>query len=921
MERRTDIVKEPRANEYQVSFKPLIRSNQKKIKYESNSHHYKDEQHTQHKLLQALIIIFILLNCIYLSITLFYPSYLVHGTIDIVILFSSLSLLLFLLFLTFKGYDIIASVITISTISVLILINIILDIQIIETYQYPTISFLIFYLIIPNFLISLFFRQKITSYFILANTLCLLCIPLFFQQTQIYEYVLNPLLFYLFISSIILYFRYRLDTSEKIRTQQIKKAKEESDDILNIAADGIRLIDKNYHIMNVNETLATMIGIPRKELIGRSCKDYFGSSEYCDTDDCSLKRILRTSDPFSRETIRYSKDGRQILCIEQVKPLKNSRNEIIGIIEDFQDITTLKNTQHQLKKEKDKAELYLDIANVVILILDTTGNVIRLNRKGYHILGYSEDEIITKNWFTLVLPTDMIEQEKQLYASYIQGEKPFPIQQQQEIITKSGEKRIIQWQISSLTDETDQITGIIESGMDITEELQSKQSKEIAEGILEKRSRAFHILYNTVLQIEKQPRDTTCNILCNNLISLSHAEVGLFSVCSIHDSEFHCYRYSMNTVKNIDDTIQDDLSGFSHTIRSDLIYEIRKENIKKYTNPRDIESLVPEGFFSKYPQLIQRSCYVISYPLNNGKILIGIVFLENNYRLQLKDMINAYMDLCSLIYQRNQSLIDLERSEDKYRTLSTQLENKVKERTTYIERLLKQKDEFIYQLGHDLKTPLNPLLNLIPLLQKKNDMPECHEMYDILIRNTQHMHNLVKKTLKLAQLNSPNSSFEFKQINVTDLIQDIIKKNTFLFEEKHISISVLVDNNIILEVDEMHFIELIDNLLTNAVKYSQDQSTITIDASVKDSMLTLSVHDQGIGLTIDQLNHMFEEFYKADGARHDMDSNGLGLPICKRIVEKHGGHIWAESEGLDKGTTVSFTLPLIQKKDQIILTN
>ena len=61
---------------------------------------------------------------------------------------------------------------------------------------------------------------------------------------------------------------------------------------------------------------------------------------------------------------------------------------------------------------------------------------------------------------------------------------------------------------------------------------------------------------------------------------------------------------------------------------------------------------------------------------------------------------------------------------------------------------------------------------------------------------------------------------------------------------------------------------------------------------------------------------IFDELYKADLARHDLNSNGLGLPICKRIVEKHGGKIWAESQGYEKGTTVIFTLPLSSKKDQ-----
>jgi len=71
-----------------------------------------------------------------------------------------------------------------------------------------------------------------------------------------------------------------------------------------------------------------------------------------------------------------------------------------------------------------------------------------------------------------------------------------------------------------------------------------------------------------------------------------------------------------------------------------------------------------------------------------------------------------------------------------------------------------------------------------------------------------------------------------------------------------------------------------------------------------------------MGMNEEQLSHIFDEFYKADWSRHDFDSSGLGLPICKRIVEKHGGKIWVESEGEGKGTTMFFTLPTSSEKQK-----
>ncbi|HMA83705.1 MAG TPA: ATP-binding protein, partial [Candidatus Thermoplasmatota archaeon] len=110
--------------------------------------------------------------------------------------------------------------------------------------------------------------------------------------------------------------------------------------------------------------------------------------------------------------------------------------------------------------------------------------------------------------------------------------------------------------------------------------------------------------------------------------------------------------------------------------------------------------------------------------------------------------------------------------------------------------------------------------------------------------------------------------------------------------------------------DVLLFEELINNLLSNAVKYSDQYGSIVIGGFVKENAITVSVQDDGKGMTGEQLNHVFDEFYKADESRHNIESSGLGMPICKRIVEKHGGKIWAESEGPGKGSIFYFTLHL-----------
>ena len=251
----------------------------------------------------------------------------------------------------------------------------------------------------------------------------------------------------------------------------------------------------------------------------------------------------------------------------------------------------------------------------------------------------------------------------------------------------------------------------------------------------------------------------------------------------------------------------------------------------------------------------------------------------------------------------------LKAAHNKLRSMNLELENKVRERTYEIETLLKQKDEFINQLGHDLKNPLNPLVNLIPMLSKKTYSKKDKEIFDIVMKNVNYMKNLVIKTIELAKLNSPNTQFLYEDMNLLQEINKVIDSNKHLFDLKKIKTAIKVDKEIIVSIDSLRFEELMTNVLNNSIKYSKESGIVKIDAEAGDNFIKISVQDSGIGMDSKQLSRIFDEFYKADFSRHDFESSGLGMPICKRIVEKHGGRIWAESPGLGKGATIHFTLP------------
>ncbi len=302
------------------------------------------------------------------------------------------------------------------------------------------------------------------------------------------------------------------------------------------------------------------------------------------------------------------------------------------------------------------------------------------------------------------------------------------------------------------------------------------------------------------------------------------------------------------------------------------------------------------------------------------KLADRINHLQKNELATLNIMEDFQDSIASLKMARQQ--IDkknkqLKESQEQLKQFNDELEKRVQQRTKEVERLLKQKDSFIDQLGHDLKHPLGPFINLIPLLKKSETDEKKREILTVLERNVDYMKRLVIRTVKLAKLNAPSTTFDFQSFQFADFIQKIIEKNLASFEKLDVNVTTNINPNISIYADPLQIEEVVENIFSNALKYGSDHGQIKITAQKDqtDEFVHVSIKDTGFGMNSKQLEDIFNEFYKADESRHDFTSTGLGLSICKRIIEKHDGRIWAESEGIGKGMTIHFSLPLIKKRE------
>jgi len=308
---------------------------------------------------------------------------------------------------------------------------------------------------------------------------------------------------------------------------------------------------------------------------------------------------------------------------------------------------------------------------------------------------------------------------------------------------------------------------------------------------------------------------------------------------------------------------------------------------------------------------------VLFAPLVHGGKAVGLLGISNKnggFNDHDAELASAFSEYAAIALYNSRNLEKLTQAKSELESLNNILEKKVQERTKEITKLLKQKDDFIQQLGHDLKNPLGPLITILPLLKEACDKPKYCEMIDVLSRNANYMKNLVQKTLELGQLDSPNTHFKQEAIHIKTLINEIVQSNKEVLEEKNIQIFENIPDELYITIDKKRLKEVIENLLDNAIIYQENEGNIHIDISQKESNIKFSIKDTGIGLTEEQLNHVFDEFYKADDSRHDFTNTGLGLSITKKIIGRFDGAIWVESEGPGQGSTFSFTIPKEFKK-------
>jgi signal transduction histidine kinase/ActR/RegA family two-component response regulator len=256
-----------------------------------------------------------------------------------------------------------------------------------------------------------------------------------------------------------------------------------------------------------------------------------------------------------------------------------------------------------------------------------------------------------------------------------------------------------------------------------------------------------------------------------------------------------------------------------------------------------------------------------------------------------------------------------ERALDDARTLllarlADQAARALLDRTTResLERSLRSRDEILGVVAHDLRNPLNVIAAASNSLHQRLPDLLSRRPVERIMRAAQRAEHLIRDLLDISAIERGQFSIEKRHVDATNLILAAIESQQGLAASSSVILASDLSPELPgIDADEERILEVLENLLGNAVKFTMAGGTVTVGASIKkEGELLVWVKDNGPGIPASQLPHLFDQFWQ--GNRADRRGAGLGLTICRAIIEAHGGRIWAESaEG--RGTTVNFTLP------------
>jgi PAS domain S-box-containing protein len=642
--------------------------------------------------------------------------------------------------------------------------------------------------------------------------------------------------------------------------------------------DLIWLKDKDGAYLSCNTMFERFFGAREADIAGKTDYD-FVDRELADSFLEHDRKAMAAGSPTSNdEWITFADDGHRAF-LETIKtPMHDARGTLIGLLGIGRDITERKQAEEALKESENKYRRLANNVNDVIFLLDMNLNYTYISPsvkilRGYEpaeVLKQPSNETLTPSSWDLAVKTlsEIMDLEKS-------GRRDVPISRmlQLEMMRKDGTTVWTEVRFSFIRDEDQQLVGILGVTRDITE-----------------RKREVEELRSYAAEISDLYNNAPCGYH-------SLGPDGTF--LRMNDTELQWFGYTRDEI-------------------------IGKKTFSDITTPESRQL-----FQEIYPAFKERGWagnLEFDVIRKDGTILPVILNAT-----AVKDADGNYIMSRSTIFdnsehQRTQA--ELRRDRERLEVMVGIRTNELESKNAELEELRaaavsasQAKSDFLASMSHELRTPLNAIIGFSDVLLDAYfgtlNEKQKEYMMDIL-ESGKHLLNLINDILDISKVEAGKMELELAPVEIGNLLASctvMIKEKT----HKHgIDLKVDIPNELLaLEMfaDQRKIKQIVFNLLSNAAKFTPNGGTITLSAlrmrQEGNDVLEVSVMDTGIGIPPEHQEKIFENFYQIRGGlTGKTPGTGLGLSVSKQLVELHGGKMRLKSEGKEKGSQFSFTLPV-----------
>ena len=531
------------------------------------------------------------------------------------------------------------------------------------------------------------------------------------------------------------------------------------------------------------------------------------------------------------------------------------------------EINDRKHFEEKLQKSEELFRLLVEgVEDYAILMLAPDGTVASWNSGAQRIEGYRADEILGKH-FSCFYTQESIERgdpEEELRVAAV--ERRFETQGWR--VRKDGSRFWANVVTSALYDTQGEIRGFAKVTQDITAKKRAEEESERLSRAIDDQRRLFQAV-------------------------IEHAPAGI----AIYDGESLRVKWANPTYHEmVDEAYRGvDITG----LRLQDLFTVAEESgfVEIF---RKVAS-TGQPFFEPERKRFNRPVYW------NCSLLP----LSRDDR-DTPDLMTLVLDVTDQVVARKEKEKLAAQVSEERRALALANEE-LELRNREIERANRLKSEFLASMSHELRTPLHSIIGFSELLAEDDDGKlgdKQKRQLGHILKGARHLLSLINDVLDLSKIEAGKLELHPESFAAEAALAEVLSTVSPIANAKQIRIDNAIDPSLVVWADRLRFKQILYNLLSNAVKFTPESGKVCVSSASQEESVEISVADTGVGIQPEELNAIFDAFHQASATTKGVkEGTGLGLAITRRLVEKHGGDIWVDSE-IGKGSRFTFSLPL-----------